>query len=183
MHHSTWFEPTDSPIPPQDVPSPINLQSIDAATEWESTAMEKRPWRVEFFEAFVSEIQQTSDQPTVLELGSGPGFLAAHVLTRLPKARLHLLDFSQAMHTLARARLVALAPAVQFTVRNFREPAWTQGLATFDCVMTNQAVHELRHKRYAPDLHRAVKPLLRNGGTYLVCDHYVPAASYGLGFC
>ena len=38
--------------------------------------------------------------------------------------------------------------------------------------MTNQAVHELRHKRYAPTLHHQVRGLLATGGNYLVCDHF-----------
>jgi predicted methyltransferase len=38
--------------------------------------------------------------------------------------------------------------------------------------MTNQAVHELRHKRHARELHRQVARLLTPGGSYLVCDHF-----------
>jgi predicted methyltransferase len=38
--------------------------------------------------------------------------------------------------------------------------------------VTLQAVHELRHKRHALALHRAVKQVLVAGGTYLVCDHF-----------
>jgi hypothetical protein len=34
-----------------------------------------------------------------------------------------------------------------------------------------QAVHELRHKRHAIGLHRAVSGLLRRGGLSLVCDY------------
>jgi len=158
---------------PPDVVSPIDLRLLEEATEWESTAMEKRPWRVEFFDTFVSRIGQNSENPKVLELGSGPGFLAAHILDRLPNVQMHLLDFSEAMHTLARARLGPNASAVKFIVRSFREPAWAEGLGTYDYVITNQAVHELRHKRHASELHRAVLPLLAKNATYLVCDHYV----------
>lgn len=38
--------------------------------------------------------------------------------------------------------------------------------------MTQQAVHELRQKRYAASLHAQVKRLLLPGGAYLVCDHF-----------
>ena len=43
----------------------------------------------------------------------------------------------------------------------------------FECVITNQAVHELRHKHYAAKLHEQVKTILSPGGCYLVCDHFV----------
>ena len=37
--------------------------------------------------------------------------------------------------------------------------------------VTMQAVHELRHKRHAARLHRAVGSILSPVGVYLVCDH------------
>ena len=48
-------------------------------------------------------------------------------------------------------------------------------LGPYDAVVTNQAVHELRHKGHAPGLHVAVKGILRPGGTYLVSDHFLGA--------
>jgi hypothetical protein len=39
--------------------------------------------------------------------------------------------------------------------------------------VTLQAVHELRHKRHASELHSSVRGLLRKGGVYLVCDHFI----------
>jgi ubiquinone/menaquinone biosynthesis C-methylase UbiE len=158
---------------PPDVHSPIDLRSLKDASEWASTAMEKRPWRLEFFAVFASEVARYSEKADVLELGSGPGFLAAYLLTQLPQLNLHLLDFSEAMHSLARERLGTSALSVQFIARSFREPDWSADLQSFDCVITNQAVHELRHKRHAVDLHRAVLALLKPQGSYLVCDHYV----------
>ena len=36
-----------------------------------------------------------------------------------------------------------------------------------------QAIHELRHKAHASRLHSQVRKVLKPGGAYLVCDHYV----------
>jgi hypothetical protein len=44
---------------------------------------------------------------------------------------------------------------------SFLDSDWSVGLGEFDCIMTNQAVHELRHKRHAIHLHIAVGALLR----------------------
>jgi predicted methyltransferase len=33
-------------------------------------------------------------------------------------------------------------------------------------------INELRHERYAVELHRQVRTVLRSGGSYLVCDHF-----------
>ncbi|MEC5386884.1 class I SAM-dependent methyltransferase [Uliginosibacterium sp. H3] len=157
----------------QDVPSPVDLRVMADAREWAATAMEKRPQRPEFFSRFASEIL-ASPRPvhSILELGSGPGFLAKHLLQTLPAISYVALDFSNAMHQLAEERLGPLASRVEFVQRSFREADWAADLGRFDCVVTNQAVHELRHKHYARALHAEVRKLLTPGGLYLVCDHF-----------
>ncbi len=110
------------------------------------------------FESFVHELRALGNtNATVLELGSGPGFLAAVLLDALPALRLTLVDFSAPMHDLARARLGSRAAQVTFLQRSFKDPDWPQGLGLFEAGITNQAVHELRHKRHAPRLHAAVR--------------------------
>lgn len=154
-----------------DVPSPIDLRLMDDARPWAETALARRPVRPEIFDAFAREI---GDGPRrVLELGSGPGFLADHLLRANSELHYVALDFSAAMHQLATERLGDRAARVTFVERSFREPAWVEGLGSFDFVVTNQAVHELRHKDYAPALHAQVKPLLAPAGRYLVCDHFL----------
>lgn len=157
-----------------DVPSPIDLRVIGEATEWESTALLKRPWRTEFFAEFAAAIKATPNSVNrILELGSGPGFLADFLLQALPTITYVALDFSPAMHQLAFKRLGELNSRIIFVERRFKEPAWSQGLGLFEVIATNQAVHELRHKHYARALHSQAKELLVEGGKYLVCDHYV----------
>lgn len=156
-----------------DVPSPIDLRLPHDAREWEQSAMSKRPWRAEFFAQFASEIAALPFKvQRVLELGSGPGFLAEHLLRSLGQVEYVLLDFSAPMHELAKARLSKFETRATFFERSFKEENWAAGLGSFECVVTNQAVHELRHKRYAVTLHRQVREVLAPGGTYLVCDHF-----------
>lgn len=157
-----------------EVPSPIDLRQEKDAREWANTAMLKRPWRVDFFQAFSEEIFRKAEakQIRVLELCSGPGFLAEHLLKIQPSMEYVALDFSAAMHTLATQRLGSLAQRVQFVERSFRDASWVDGLGKFDAVVTLQAIHELRHKRYASVLHAQVRQLLAENGTYLVCDHF-----------
>ena len=156
---------------PQDVPSPIDLQAEADAQKWAESANAVRPWRMQFFEAIALAID--SKRPArVLELGSGPGFLAEQVLSRCGQVEMVLLDFSSPMHKLARERLLRHSNRVQYIERSFKAENWMEGLGSFDYVVTNQAVHELRHKRYAVPLHKQVLSVLRPEGTYLVSDHY-----------
>jgi SAM-dependent methyltransferase len=158
-----------------DVPSPIDLRRMEDARQWAELAMSRRPWRAEFFAAFAAAIGQrvSTDECRVLELGSGPGFLAEHLLRAHPDVIYVALDFSAAMHDLAAQRLADLAARVQFIERSFRDVDWTHGLGSFEFVVTHQAVHELRHKHHALALHTQVRKLLVPQGSYLVCDHFV----------
>jgi ubiquinone/menaquinone biosynthesis C-methylase UbiE len=149
----------------------IDLRQIEDARAWAETANVKRPWRIEFFAAMVEELRSLRQpSPSVLELGSGPGYLAETVLRALPVVRYTLLDFSPAMQTMATTRLGSL-PGVQFVTADFRNDAWENALGPFDAVLTMQAVHELRDKSRAVGLHEAAYRRLRAGGLYLVCDH------------
>ena len=88
----------------------------------------------------------------------------------MPGVKYVLFDFSPSMHELARARLGS-APNLFFIEGDFKREGWSKELGNFHAVVTLQAVHELRHKYYAPMLHRTVRKLLHTGGVYLVCDH------------
>jgi SAM-dependent methyltransferase len=159
-----------------DIPSPIDLRNMADAQNWAEAAMVKRPWRKDFFEAIVRELSTLAPtHRSILELGSGPGFLAERVLTALPDVTYVAFDFSPAMHTLARQRLGSLASRVRFWEANFKDPQWAGTLPTVDAVVTLQAVHELRHKRHAPAFYAQARPLLRAGGILLVSDHFVGA--------
>ena len=138
--------------------------------QWEQAANFKRPFRVEFFDAFVKELSLL-DKPVVLDLGSGPGFLAEQVLARCDVASYHLFDFSPLMIDLSRARLAGFADRCFFHQGSFTEEGWSQKLpAPFDAIVSLQAVHEVRDVSRLPRLYRELRNLLSEGGTLLIAD-------------
>jgi SAM-dependent methyltransferase len=160
--------------PDADVPSPIDLRTMRDAKEWADAVTAKRPWRSDFFAIFIDTLRPLAgDTFTVLELGSGPGFLAEQILSNLAVGRYSALDFSDAMHSLARQRLVHFTKRVEFLNCDFLDPHWGDGLPHYSAVVTLQAVHELRHKRHTATLYEQVRHRLRPGGIFAVCDHYV----------
>lgn len=135
--------------------------------------MVSRPYRIQFFEIITEKVTSSRIlSPRVLELGSGPGFLIEHVLQSGKNTSYEALDFSEAMHNLARERLGRLAEGIKFHLVDFKKKNWHAGLGKFDFVVTVQAVHELRHKEYAPALFAAVRELLGESGMFLYCDHH-----------
>jgi SAM-dependent methyltransferase len=162
-----------APETESDVPSPIDLRTMKDAREWADSVSEKRPWRADFFQLFVEELRPLSGtRASVLELGSGPGFLAQYILKDLSFRRYTALDFSDAMHTLAKVRLGETSDRVEFLTRDFLSPRWNDSLPQYSAVLTLQAVHELRHKRRAPFLYEQVRNCLSQDGVFLVCDHF-----------
>ena len=134
----------------------------------------QRPFREEFFEAFNAQLSKLHEPKlSVIELGAGPGFLALHILSKRSHIHYALLDFSTAMHTLAKRRLAPFESAdLEYIECDFKTTGWADSLGQYDAVISNQAVHELRHKRYAFDFFKQVRSLLKPGGILLFCDHY-----------
>ena len=66
-----------------DIPSPIDLKDPLHATQWAKEANLKRPYRIEFFEYYISQIlNHPKPDVRILELGSGPGFFSYELLSR-----------------------------------------------------------------------------------------------------
>jgi len=163
----------------RDVPTPIDFTDPAQARAWEADTIASRPARPMFFDAFVTALNALMPRRplAVLELGSGPGHLAEQILKRCDVARYAALDFSSAMNAMAAVRLGPLAEKVTFLPCDFREPKWAEGLHEFDAVVTQQAAHELRHRRRLPALLQQTRGCLRKGGLFLYCDHYAEAGS------
>ncbi len=157
-----------------DVPYGEDFHNQLIATRWAEAAAKKRPWRTDFFRAFADYLAGSPlPAPRILELGSGPGFLADFVLEHCPAiVDYTLLDFARPMLQLSQERLRSKHPRPRYVCANFKLPAWTAALSgTFDFILSMQAVHELRHKRYASDLYAQSRALLSSGGALVVCDH------------
>lgn len=168
------FEPS---IP--EIPSPIDFGDPAEARAWVDATLAKRPWRPRFFAAFTHALSSLPDPSiSVVELGSGPGHLAKAILDACPRVTHYAaIDFSPAMHDLARTHLGRQADAVCFELRDFRCEDWSAGLGTIDSIVTMQAAHEVRHKSRLPVLLKQMHAALKPAGTLLFCDHYAEAGS------
>jgi SAM-dependent methyltransferase len=156
--------------PDADVPYSEDLQDPDGAAAWADAADRKRPSRLPIRAAIVERIQKLPDGAQVLELGSGPGYLAEQVLSQCGLRTYTLFDFSEPMIAMSRMRAGAF-PAARFVVGNFRNSSWTaQVPGPWDAVVSMQAVHEVRHKRHVPALYREIFEVLRPSGIFVMSD-------------
>jgi SAM-dependent methyltransferase len=156
----------------EDVPIRVDHRDPATARAWLEDTRIRKPFRANFRAAFCAALSSRR-QLRILELGSGPGELAREILLRCDVRSYVALDWSQAMHDIATDYLGDLAPRVTFVVRDFREPTWPTGLGSFDAIVTQQAVHETRHRRHALPLFERARTLLVPGGLLLYCDGYL----------
>ena len=155
-----------------DVPYRNDWDSVAEASAYGDSADKKWPWRSKIRDRIAARVATLSPRARVLELGSGPGLLAHRVLEQCPNLETYtLVDFSEPMLALSRERLVAF-PAAAFVHQSFKSNDWARSIAAgFDCVVSMQAVHELRHKCHARRLYEQVYHVLTASGLFLICDH------------
>ena len=155
-----------------DIPYGDDWQSGTNVTTWIGAADLKRPWRVQIRERIAEHVGALRHDARILELGSGPGFLAECILDRCPNVSSYtLLDFSPHMLAASRERLSRF-PVVSFVSASFKSENWVESVSgPFDCIVSMQAVHELRHKRHARALYQQVHQVTAPRGQVLICDH------------
>jgi SAM-dependent methyltransferase len=110
--------------------------------------------------------------PTVLDLGCGPGSLAARLAARLPSASIIGIDSDPVLLALARGT----APdTVRFVDADLTDPAWTgtAGLtAPIDAAVSTTALHWLSEPALAR-VYREIADLLLPGGVLVNGDHFL----------
>jgi SAM-dependent methyltransferase len=161
-----------------EIPSPIDFHDAAQVHNWITQTVQQRVWRPRFFAAFAAALNETFEAPIdVVELGSGPGQLAAEVLAMCRVNSYAAVDFSAAMHSRAAEHLGESAARVNFVLKDFRRDDWADGLAPADAALTMPAAHEVRHRDRQPALLRRISDILRPNGILLFCDHYDDGSS------
>ena len=156
--------------PMYDYTGPHDYFNEAYVNEWAGDANFKRPFRLEFFDAFVAELSGINN-PKLLDVGSGPGFLAEHVLRSSDVGSYHLFDFSPHMLELSRVRLRDFGERAVFHQGSFLDERWWQSLpAPFDAIVSMQAIHEARDGSRIPKIYEELRRLLRPGGLVLIAD-------------
>jgi trans-aconitate methyltransferase len=156
--------------------SSLTLESAGVWIErWDRQQETFLPDREERFTALIDAVQAGVERPDplVLDLGCGPGSLAARLLDRLPKATVMAVDADPVLLTLGRVAYGDRA-GLNFIDLDLRASGWTDNLGLdrpLDAAVSTTALHWLPD----PDLratYAAVAGLLRPGGLLLNGDQF-----------
>jgi len=167
----------------------MTMVSQDAArrwiTRWDRQQEGYVPEREDRFTTLIDAVELTAgrEDPLVVDLGCGPGSLAARLLDRLPRATVVAVDADPMLLGLGRAAYEG-TPGLRFTELDLAAPGWAARLGLdrpADAAVSTTALHWMR-----PDQLRAMyaelATVLRPGGVVLNGDNLsVEDASPALG--
>jgi SAM-dependent methyltransferase len=140
---------------------------------WDAQQAGYVPHREERFTALIDAVAAAAgrDDPLVLDLGCGPGSLAARLLDRLPAATVVAVDADPVLLALGRAAVGR--PGLRFADQDLREPGWAAALGLdrpADAAVSTTALHWLAQGELAA-LYAELATALRPGGVLINGDH------------
>lgn len=106
---------------------------------------------------------------TILDLGTGTGFLAAQLLEVFVRAKVIAVEGAAAMMQQAQARLGNKSQRLKWKICSFQELAQTNDLPELNAVVSSFALHHLSADEKLA-LYRSVLPKLRTGGWLINAD-------------
>lgn len=111
----------------------------------------------------------------VLDLGTGPGSLAARMLKRFPRCRVVAVDTDPVLLRVGEEALHRFGRRTTWVLADLREKSWTSKLPAprFDAAVSSLALHWLEEDEIRT-IYRDLRRLLRPGGL-LINGDYLPS--------
>ena len=137
------------------------------------------PPRLELFDTILTEIQKISSlTKRVLELGIGPGYLAAHILGKHSAILYEGLDYATPMLEIAAKRNVAHKDRLFFTQADLTSTNWGSQIQNQpDVIVSTWALHDLFSQDNIFKVYQIAYNILPKGGVLLNGDFIKPENS------
>ncbi len=142
---------------------------------WASRFVPTEP-RLQLFDMILDQVNALGKEaPHVVELGTGPGYMARHILERHTAMTYEALDFSEVFFDVARETIGELVPRVTFTNADLMDQAWPQKLSRQpDAIISTWALHDLGGRDPVADVYARCYETLPVGGVLVNGDFIKP---------
>lgn len=150
----------------------------DFSKEW-AKKFTPTPERLRLFETIVKHFPKPKKSALpILELGIGPGFLAAYVLQYVKVVRYEGLDYSSSMLAIAAQRTSKYKENIRFTQADLINEEWADKIkGKPEVVVSTWALHDLFSKENILEVYKGVYNILSEGGVFLNGDFIKPESS------
>lgn len=151
-----------------------DFHDMDYVRKWATT---RRPTgeRVALFEDIATILQQKRPPFTIVELGSGPGFLLDYLLPILPSIDYWGVDFSAQMIALAKESIKENNDHIHFVQADITDPHWRKSIPKQPhAVITTWTLHDLFTAQNIAHVYQQVFDLLPKNGLFLNGDFVKP---------
>jgi tRNA (cmo5U34)-methyltransferase len=144
----------------------------DEAGQFDSLILKLIPFYAEMVEALVRSVPcDEKEAIRVVDLGSGTGTVAWHVLKRFPLAQVTCVDFAESMLEAARAKLSSFKN-VRYVAADFRDAGLDLGC---DAVVSSLALHHLPSDADKRAFYGKIFDSLNPGGCFYNADMVLAA--------
>ena len=142
---------------------------------WASRFVPTEP-RLQLFDMILDEVNGLGKAtPHVVELGTGPGYMARHILERNDSLTYEALDFSEVFFDVARETIGDLVHRVTFTNADLMQQTWPKKLSKQpDASISTWALHDLGGREPVADVYARCYETLPEGGVLVNGDFIKP---------
>ncbi|MEM7747920.1 MAG: class I SAM-dependent methyltransferase [Pseudomonadota bacterium] len=142
---------------------------------WASRFVPTEP-RLQLFDMILDQVNALGKEaPHVVELGTGPGYMARHILERNATLSYEALDFSEVFFDVARETIGDLVQRVTFTNADLMDQAWPKKLSRQpDAIISTWALHDLGGRAPVADVYARCYETLPVGGVLVNGDFIKP---------
>ena len=143
--------------------------------DW-ATRFMPTPDRLNLFNTMIERLSCNSlPHRHIVELGTGPGYLAEHILARIPDITYECVDFSQPMLGIAEKRLSQYRNRLRLTQADLLSSDWTAKLMhPVGAFVSTWALHDLGGQAETAKVYRDCYEVLAVGGVLLNGDFVKP---------
>jgi cyclopropane fatty-acyl-phospholipid synthase-like methyltransferase len=143
--------------------------------DWASRFVPTEP-RLQLFDMILAEVEKLGKSDAhVVELGTGPGYMARHILERNSQISFEALDFSDVFMNVARETIGDLCYRVTFTNADLMDQAWPTKLSKQpNAIVSTWALHDLGGQQPVADVYARCFETLPEGGLLANGDFIKP---------
>ena len=137
----------------------VKLKFNENAGQYDSQRKKLIPCFDDFYSIATSIAETTTNNPSILDIGAGTGLLSSFILDKFPKANLTLIDISEKMLDVAKARFKD-NPNVRFIIDDYTNYKFD---IKYDVVISSLSIHHLSGDEKKQLYHNIYSSLNKDG--------------------